>query len=137
VTTVQLGSTSLVLDLLASARVMDARRIRERLDRTADALGLDRTVDDVLLPALRLIGAQWAGGTVDVAAEHLLSTVTSSWLAGLHVHQPEPSYDRPGAARLRAPGPAQPRPGVHRGAPGSAGGSTAATWVRGRRRRRW
>jgi methanogenic corrinoid protein MtbC1 len=95
VTTVQLGPTSLVLDLLASTRALDARRIRERLDSTARALGLDRAVDEVLLPALRLIGAQWAGGTVDVAAEHLLSTVTSSWLAGLHAAQPEPSYDRP------------------------------------------
>ncbi len=94
-TTVQLGPTSLVFQLVASARTLDGRRIRERLVHSVDALGLDRTIDDVLLPALRLIGGQWASGNVDVASEHLLSTVTSSWLGGLYDAQPAPAYDRP------------------------------------------
>lgn len=94
-TTVQLGPISLVFDLVSAARTLDGRRIRERLERTADTLGLDAAVDDVLLPALRLIGGQWASGTLDIAGEHLLTTVTSSWLGGLHARQPEPAYAHP------------------------------------------
>lgn len=46
-------------------------------------LGLDRTVDEVLLPAMRRVGEWWHAGRIDVAHEHLATHATRAWLATL------------------------------------------------------
>lgn len=55
--------------------------LRQVLDRARQALGLDRAVDDVLLPAMREIGLRWETGHGDVGHEHLASNFTQTWLA--------------------------------------------------------
>ena len=87
--------TALVLDVVACAHGLDARRLRSLLDRGVALLGLDRTVDEVLLPALRLVGGQWATGAVDVAGEHLVSAASSAWLAAAQAAQPAPVHSQP------------------------------------------
>jgi hypothetical protein len=81
-------TSSLVLDdpgTFRSAAVqaceqLDGWRVRQLLEASHDRLGLDRTVGEVLLPVLRLIGDRWAGDTLDVSQEHLFSSTAERWL---------------------------------------------------------
>jgi len=59
---------------------LDGWRVRRLLEASHDRLGLDRTVGEVLLPVLRLIGDRWAGHTMDVSQEHLFSSTAERWL---------------------------------------------------------
>ena len=68
--------------ILAASREFDAAAIRKWLDAAAASLGLYRTVDVVILPALREIGSLWEAGRCDVANEHLASQEVRSWLSG-------------------------------------------------------
>jgi DNA-binding transcriptional MerR regulator/methylmalonyl-CoA mutase cobalamin-binding subunit len=51
----------------------DPRAIERALDEAFAVGGFERVVDEWLLPALRLLGADWHSGVVDVAGEHLVS----------------------------------------------------------------
>ncbi len=55
--------------------------IARTLDAARETLGLDRTVDEVLLPAMRVVGEWWHAGRIDVAHEHLATNATQGWLA--------------------------------------------------------
>ena len=68
--------------------------IARTLDTARETLGLDRTVDEVLLPAMREVGEWWHEGRIDVSHEHLATNATQAWLATLH-----PA----GAVRAQAP----------------------------------
>jgi hypothetical protein len=54
--------------VLSYAGRLDGRAIITTLDRGRDLLGLERAVDDVLLPAMREIGRLWSVGLRDVAS---------------------------------------------------------------------
>ncbi|SDS93845.1 Methanogenic corrinoid protein MtbC1 [Friedmanniella luteola] len=67
-------------EVLNSCRRLDGWGLRQLLDRSRDERGLDRTVAEVLLPALRHIGERWASGEIGVAHEHLFSSTAERWL---------------------------------------------------------
>ncbi len=74
---------SLVEAFLDAAAGLAADRIARTLDVSRDALGLDRTVDEVLLPAVREIGERWHAGLMDVSHEHLASNTAQAWLSAV------------------------------------------------------
>jgi DNA-binding transcriptional MerR regulator len=78
------ASPELLLDaFLRAARDLAPERISQTLDVASNTLGLDRTVDEVLLPAMREVGEWWHTGQIDVCHEHLASNATRAWLSGL------------------------------------------------------
>jgi hypothetical protein len=54
------------------------------LDEAEGRLGLEQTVDGVLVPALRELGLRWELGVIDVAIEHLTTTAARRWIARRH-----------------------------------------------------
>jgi DNA-binding transcriptional MerR regulator/methylmalonyl-CoA mutase cobalamin-binding subunit len=68
--------------LLQASQEYSPDKIGEALDAAQQALGLGRTVDDVLMPALRQIGQRWRSGESDVSHEHMTSNAIRSWLTG-------------------------------------------------------
>ena len=78
----------LIEALLQASQEYRPDTIGEVLDAAQQALGLGRTVDDVLLPALRQIGQRWRSGEADVSHEHLSTNAIHSWLSGLHQTRP-------------------------------------------------
>ena len=88
--------------LLEASRAQDPRAIRAVLDLAHAEIGLGDTLDQVVMPAMRQVGAWWETGDCDVGLEHLTTEVVRGWLARI--------VD----ARTRArPGPAD-RPPRHR-----------------------
>jgi DNA-binding transcriptional MerR regulator/methylmalonyl-CoA mutase cobalamin-binding subunit len=75
------STEGLVASFVDAAYGLEPSAIREVLDTARQVWGLDRTVDDVLLPALREIGSRWERGEGDVGHEHLASHATQTWLA--------------------------------------------------------
>jgi methylmalonyl-CoA mutase cobalamin-binding subunit len=84
--------------LLNDAGRLDGRAIIRTLDRGRDLLGLERAVDNVLLPAMREIGRLWSVGLRDVAHEHLATAAVHAWLARVRLDAPPAS--RPGSVVL-------------------------------------
>ncbi len=84
-----------VQQLLAASQQMDPAAIRAVLDQAHDEVGVGVTIDDLLLPAMRQIGAWWETGRCDVAQEHLTTEVARGWLARLTALAPAPTYERP------------------------------------------
>jgi len=68
---------------LQAARELAPGSIARTLDAACETLGLDRTVDEVLLPAMREVGEWWHLGRIDVSHEHLATNATQAWLAAL------------------------------------------------------
>jgi len=66
---------------LDAAREMAPDGITQALEAAGQALGLDRTVDEVLLPAMREVGEWWHAGRIDVAHEHLATNAARAWLS--------------------------------------------------------
>ena len=79
---------SLIEALLQASQEYKPDAIEEILDAAQQALGLGRTVDDVLLPALRQIGQRWQAGEADVSHEHVATNAIHSWLSGLNEIRP-------------------------------------------------
>jgi MerR family transcriptional regulator, light-induced transcriptional regulator len=78
---------------LDAARELAPDRIARTLDVAHETLGLERTVDEVLVPAMRAIGEGWRAGRIDVAHEHLATTAARAWLSNLAApgrRRPEP-----------------------------------------------
>ena len=73
---------ALVAEFVAAAEALRPAVIGEVLDNARQNLGLGRTVDDVLMPALRRIGELWQQDPARVAPEHVASYATHTWLAG-------------------------------------------------------
>ena len=71
----------LVDAFLLAARELSPDGIVRALDVARETLGLDRAVDEVLLPAMREVGQWWHVGRIDVSHEHLATIATQSWLA--------------------------------------------------------
>jgi hypothetical protein len=68
--------------ILIAVRQMNPSPVVAVLDDAADRCGLDLTVDEIVFPALRVVGSFWSGGTLDVAHEHLLSSAVTRWVHG-------------------------------------------------------
>jgi DNA-binding transcriptional MerR regulator len=68
-------------DLLRGAMDLDPGRLRAVLDGLEEELGLERALVDVVLPAMREVGARWKAGACDAANEHALTDAVRRWLA--------------------------------------------------------
>ena len=79
---------SLIEALLQASQEFKPDTIGEILDTAQQALGLGRTVDDVLLPALRQIGQRWQSGEADVSHEHLATNAVRGWLSTINHTRP-------------------------------------------------
>ena len=77
------SSEPLVDAFLDGARGLDPDSIAQALEEARQALGLDRTVDEVLLPAMREVGEWWHAGQIDVAHEHLATNAARAWLSAV------------------------------------------------------
>ena len=81
--------------MLAASEQASPTDIRVVLDQARNELGLATTIDDVLMPAMRQIGAWWENGRCDVAQEHLMTETARGWLARLTVLTPVATYEPP------------------------------------------
>jgi excisionase family DNA binding protein len=71
----------LLIDAIVTAAAdLDPGTIIAVADRSARLLDVDRTVEEVLLPALRAIGQAWATGGCGVAHEHEATSALTGWL---------------------------------------------------------
>lgn len=68
-------------DLLDVAAGGDQSAVFGLLDEALGQLGLEATVERLLMPSLREIGRRWELGQVDVGIEHLTTAATRRWLA--------------------------------------------------------
>ncbi len=84
-----------ISDVLAAAEQHDPATVRQVLDRRTRELGLGQTIDEVLMPALRQIGAWWESGRCDVKQEHLMTETARGWLARVTSRLPVETYDPP------------------------------------------
>ncbi len=71
---------SLVAALLRVTQTLDARQLDSLLDHSRDRLGIDSTISNVILPAMRQLGLAWQTGTYDIGQEHVISQATRGWL---------------------------------------------------------
>jgi DNA-binding transcriptional MerR regulator len=77
-------------DFLGSAMRLDPGGLREALDRATESLGVEATLRDVALPAMREMGSRWISGNCDIAHEHLATEAARVWLARLSALAPAP-----------------------------------------------
>jgi methanogenic corrinoid protein MtbC1 len=75
---------------LDAAQAMDPGRVRACLNEAADQLGLDASVDEVLMPAMRRIGWRWETGRCDVGHEHLATEAVRTWLGRIVAFAAQP-----------------------------------------------
>jgi MerR family transcriptional regulator, light-induced transcriptional regulator len=78
-----------------AAHRLDDAAVAHVLDLSRTLHGLDATVDLVLLPAMRELGEQWAGGLAEIAHEHLATTTVQTWLAAARPRVRPPAVQPP------------------------------------------
>ncbi len=76
--------------MLDASNRLDAGAIRAELERANAEIGLPASLDAVVMPAMRQIGAWWETRECDVGQEHLTTEVVRSWLAKLITLAPAP-----------------------------------------------
>jgi methanogenic corrinoid protein MtbC1 len=69
--------------LVDAAGAYDLGAIERALDGMFSRGSFEAVIDDLVLPAVAALGAAWASGRIDVAAEHLASAAVSRRLAAL------------------------------------------------------
>ncbi len=84
--------------LIAATHRLHTESIVEALEQSRVANGLPVTLEQVVFPALREIGWQWANGSSEVVHEHLLAGAVQSWLATQQQEAAPPT--KPGAVVL-------------------------------------
>lgn len=90
--------------VLDACRRLDGWGLRQLFEHSRAELGLDRTVGEVLLPALRHIGEQWAAaGEIGVGQKHLFSSTVERWLHA-QLQPVAPATRAPRAVLARGPG---------------------------------
>ncbi len=90
--------------LLAASQHRDSPGLRVVLEEAHDEVGLAATLDDVVMPAMRQIGAWWETGDCEVDQEHFTTEVVRGWLSKVTTLAPAPAAD--GRTVLLATGPA-------------------------------
>jgi methanogenic corrinoid protein MtbC1 len=80
--------------LLKASRAHDPQAIRAVLDLARAEIGLGQTLDQVVMPAMRQVGAWWETGDCDVGLEHLTTEVVRRWLARIVTLAPAPDAAR-------------------------------------------
>jgi DNA-binding transcriptional MerR regulator len=80
----------LVTELIEAALRLDSDGVRRTLDRSAERLGVESAIRDVVFRAMREIGTRWKTGTCDIEQEHLASEAVRVWLARQTTMAPPP-----------------------------------------------
>jgi DNA-binding transcriptional MerR regulator len=75
------GGRDLVGEVVEAAMRLDSEALRATLDRSADRLGVELTIRDVVFRAMREIGTRWKTGTCEIEQEHLATETVRVWLA--------------------------------------------------------
>ena len=73
---------------LQGAMRLDPAVLREVLTESAESIGVEATIHDVALPAMREMGSRWKAGVCDTAHEHLSTEAVRVWLARQSVMAP-------------------------------------------------
>ena len=76
--------------LLEAAMRLDPVRLRETLMSGSESMGVEATMRDVALPAMREMGSRWKAGVCDTAHEHLATEAVRVWLARQSAMAPAP-----------------------------------------------
>jgi DNA-binding transcriptional MerR regulator len=82
--------TELFDRFLRSAMQLDPAGLREALTEGADTIGVEATIRDVALPAMREMGSRWKAGVCDTDHEHLATEAVRVWLARQSAMAPPP-----------------------------------------------
>jgi DNA-binding transcriptional MerR regulator len=82
--------TELFDRFLSSAMQLDPAGLREALTEGADTIGVEATIRDVALPAMREMGSRWKAGVCDTDHEHLATEAVRVWLARQSAMAPPP-----------------------------------------------
>lgn len=77
-------------EFLQGAMRLDPALLREVLTRGAETMGVEATIRDVALPAMREMGSRWKAGVCDTAHEHLATEAVRVWLARQSAMAPPP-----------------------------------------------
>ena len=80
--------TELLDRFLVASMQLDPSRLREILTDGTERLGVEHTIRDVALPAMREMGNRWKAGVCDTAHEHLATEAVRVWLARQSVMAP-------------------------------------------------
>jgi DNA-binding transcriptional MerR regulator len=80
------------LDAFAeAASEIDPSAVQRVLRDAETALGPERTITEIALPGMRMIGLRWRAGEIDVATEHAATGAVRGWLASLAIAAPAPA----------------------------------------------
>ena len=80
--------TELLERFLVASMQLDPSQLREILTDGTEQLGVEHTIRDVALPAMREMGSRWKAGVCDTAHEHLATEAVRVWLARQSVMAP-------------------------------------------------
>ncbi|MGB7806807.1 MAG: B12-binding domain-containing protein [Actinomycetota bacterium] len=80
--------TELLDRFLVASMHLDPSQLREILAEGTEQLGVEHTIRDVALPAMREMGSRWKAGVCDTAHEHLATEAVRVWLARQSVMAP-------------------------------------------------
>jgi len=89
-------------EMIRSARRQDVNAIATMLENWIGRLGLDRALDIMIFPLLRLIGELWHQGGISLRGEQSVSRLVRQYL--INVLREEPSPGRPHAFIACVPG---------------------------------
>jgi MerR family transcriptional regulator, light-induced transcriptional regulator len=84
-----------VRSLLDASNRLDPDAIRSVLELGQAEIGLPATLDEVVMPAMRQIGAWWEAGDCDIDQESLTTAVVRAWLAKVTTLAPPPPAGQP------------------------------------------
>ncbi len=72
-----------LLPIVAAIKSFDHATANFHLGRLAALLPVDRLVNEVVFPLMKLVGEFWQGGTLSIAQEHMTSSILRNLLGGL------------------------------------------------------
>jgi DNA-binding transcriptional MerR regulator len=81
---------SLLDAFVEAAMRLDPTAMRRTLDQSTEASGVEGTIAEIALPAMRELGTRWTTGTCDIAHEHLATEAVRSWIARQQAMAPPP-----------------------------------------------
>jgi len=81
--------------VLDAVLALDGDLLRAELDAATERLGVETTIQQVILPAMREVGSRWREGRCDIGREHLATEVVRSWLSRQAFLAPQPFRPRP------------------------------------------
>jgi DNA-binding transcriptional MerR regulator len=93
-----------VQGMLDASNGLNASAIRSVLELSHAEIGLAATLDEVVMPAMRQIGAWWETGDCSVGQEQLTTEVVRAWLAKVTTLAPAPSSGNRAVLLATGPG---------------------------------